>query len=231
MKRNRANEDVLAREYQLRFSKLQAYRDQVWKVLVRHFFQPMPGAKGRVLDLGCGWGEFINNLSAAKRFAMDLNPDARAHLDPAVQFIHQDCSETWPLDDASLDLVFTSNFLEHLPDKDHISKTLLEARRCLKPGGHLICLGPNIRYVPGAYWDFWDHYVPMTDRSLAEALRLSGFLVQQQVARFLPYSMSDKPPPPLVFVKLYLKLKPAWRIFGKQFLVIASRHPVASHQT
>jgi hypothetical protein len=27
--------------------------------------------------------------------------------------------------------------------------------------------------------------------------------------------------PPLWTVKLYLKLRPAWRLFGKQFLVIA----------
>jgi hypothetical protein len=44
-----------------------------------------------------------------------------------------------------------SNFLERLPDKAHVQRAA-EARRCLPPGGALICLGPNLRYVHGAYW-------------------------------------------------------------------------------
>ena len=41
----------------------------------------------------------------------------------------------------TLDVVFTSNFLEHLPDKASVERTVAEAQRCLKNGGLLICLG------------------------------------------------------------------------------------------
>src|SRR5258706_16479280 len=87
----------------------------------------------------------------------------------------------------ALDVVFTSNFLEHLPHKDAIRRTLLEVYRCLKPGGRFIAMGPNIKYVPGEYWDFFDHYVPLTELSLAEGLSNCGFGIERKVGRFLPY--------------------------------------------
>src|SRR2546423_14060919 len=100
---------------------------------------------------------------------MDLNPDAAQHLHPAVQLLAQDCSVRWLLPDNSLNIVFTSNFFEHLPDKTALGRTLDEIFRCLKPGGKLIAMGPNIKYLPGEYWDFWDHHLPLTETSLSEA--------------------------------------------------------------
>lgn len=85
---------------------------------------------------------------------MDLNADTKQHLGNDITLIHQDCSDTWQVESESLDVVFTSNFLEHLPDKPSVDGTIAEAYRCLKKGGRLICLGPNIKYVNGAYWDF-----------------------------------------------------------------------------
>src|SRR5262249_39433524 len=134
-----------------------------------------------------------------------------------------DCSAPWPLNQNSLDVVFTSNFFEHLPDKPALGRTLDEIRRCLKPGGRLIAMGPNIRYVPGAYWDFWDHYLPLTEKSLAEALDNRKFRLELSVDRFLPYTMTDGRQYPLVCLQLYLKLRWSWRFFGKQFLVVAAK--------
>ena len=56
---------------------------------------PPGAAGGRVLDLGCGYGEFINQVRARRKIAMDLNPDAPSHLAPGVEFLHQDCSVRW----------------------------------------------------------------------------------------------------------------------------------------
>src|SRR5690606_19974021 len=102
---------------------------------------------------------FINNIQAHRKLAMDLNPDASAHLAGNVEFLHQDSSAAWPLADNSLDVVFTSNFFEHLPDKECLSEPLRQALRCLNPGGRLIAVGPNIKYLHGEYWDFYDHHV------------------------------------------------------------------------
>jgi hypothetical protein len=58
---------------------------------------------------------------------------------------------------------------------------------------------------------------------LQEGLELTGFSVERKWARFLPYSMSQGFTPPLVFLRLYLRLRFLWPILGKQFLVLARR--------
>jgi SAM-dependent methyltransferase len=212
--------EQLQQEYSIRFSKIAAYRVKVWEILTRDFFSRWIAPTSTVLDLGCGWGEFSNQIKAAKKYGMDLNPESPTKLAPEVTFLHQDCSQPWELPDNHLDAVFTSNFFEHLPDKSSLARTLAQAFRCLKSGGCLIALGPNIKYLPGAYWDFWDHYLPLTELALKEGCELAGFKTEQVTARFLPYSMSQGFTPPLFFMQLYLKLPFAWRFFGKQFLVI-----------
>lgn len=217
----------LQREYALRFTAAAEYRRRVWSILTRDFFQQWVPRDGRVLDLGCGWGEFINQIEAREKLALDLNPDARERLDPSVQFCLQDCSQRWSVADDSLDVVFSSNFFEHLRSKDALRDTIMEARRCLKPGGRLICMGPNVRHLAGAYWDFWDHYLPLTERSMAELLRMQGYEVEMECDRFLPYTMVGQSEKPLFLVSWYVRMPFIWRFFGAQFLVIA-RKPLSA---
>lgn len=205
-----------------RFAGKTAYRSRVWSVLAPYFGRWIPSG-GAVLDLGAGYCEFINRADAAVKYAMDLNPDVHQQAAPGVTVLQQDCSEPWPLPEGALDAVFTSNFLEHLPDKAAVRVVLSNAYRCLKPGGLFIALGPNSKYLPGAYWDFFDHYVALTDLSLTEALTNCGFEIEKCTARFLPYTMSHGRQYPIWVLRLYLALPIAWRIFGKQFLIIAKR--------
>src|SRR5262245_13923018 len=86
-------------------------RDRVWKVLCRSFFDPLIGPDRVVLDLACGYGEFINNISARKRIAVDLNSDARGHLGPDVHFILSSATNLSDVQDGSIEVVFASNFL------------------------------------------------------------------------------------------------------------------------
>ena len=215
------DQDDLQRIYAQRFSSQIEYRNRVWSILVNHFFSKYIPRDASVLDLGCGYGEFINQVRAARKYGMDLNPDSPRHLKPDVKFLLQDCSQHWDIPDHSLDVVFTSNFFEHLPDKAALGKTLDEVRRCLKPGGCLVAMGPNIKLLPGAYWDFWDHYLPLTELSLREALENRGFTTELCMDRFLPYTMANKRPVSEFLIKVYLKIRPVWRFFGKQFLVVA----------
>lgn len=212
----------LAAGYRRRFEPHQDYRTRVWRVLVDQWFSRYVRPTDRVLDLGCGWGELINHLDAAERYGLDLNPDAAQHLSPDVTLLAQRADRPWDLPDGHLDVVLTSNFLEHLTDHDAVLTTLAEAHRCLRPGGTIVCLGPNLRVVRGAYWDYFDHHVPLTDRSMAEALELSGFGVEHRIARFLPYTMSGRREAPVALVSWYLRLPPLWRLLGGQFLVVAT---------
>jgi SAM-dependent methyltransferase len=217
------NAEELRRIYLQRFGQTAEYRNRVWQVLTAKFFNRWIPGNASILDLGCGYGEFINNIKADKKFAMDLNPDAPRHLTAAVGFFEQDCSTAWPLPENSLDTVFTSNFFEHLPNKQALKQTLRQAFRCLKPGGRLIAMGPNIKYLPGLYWDFFDHHTILTEASLGEVLEMEGYELQQVTPRFLPYTLVNAPEYPLFLLRIYLALPWLWWIKGRQFLVIAAK--------
>jgi SAM-dependent methyltransferase len=209
--------------YARRFDAVAEYRSSIWRVLVDGFFQARVRRDARVLDIGCGYGEFINLIDAREKFAIDLNPSARGHLNPDVRFFEQDCSLPWPIPDRSLDVVFTSNFFEHLPSKDSLRDTMAQAFRCLSPGGIIIAMGPNIRFLSGSYWDFWDHSLCLSERSLAEGLASIGYKIREQIPRFLPYSMSGKARYSPGLVRLYLRMPWIWPVFGRQFLVVAEK--------
>jgi SAM-dependent methyltransferase len=217
------NVQDLQQIYHRRFGQTAAYRNRVWRVLTVSFFNRWILPDAAVLDLGCGYGEFINNIQAGRKYAMDLNPDARKYLNPEVQLIEQDCSAEWQLGPNVLDVVFTSNFFEHLPSKAVLKQVLKQIFRCLKPGGRLIAVGPNIKYLPGLYWDFFDHHTILTESSLGEVLEIEGFWLEQVTARFLPYTLVNSPEYPLLLVKLYLAIPWLWWIKGRQFLVIARK--------
>jgi SAM-dependent methyltransferase len=210
--------------YKSRLEPNADYRRAVWDVLVSDFFSRFIAPDADVLDLCCGYGDFINAIQAQTRFAMDINPAARDKLNTGVRFFLQDCSEPWDhIPENSLDLVFTSNSIEHLPNKAAVAKTLSEAFRSLKPGGRFIAMGANIKHVPGRYWDFWDHQIPFTEKSLSEGLSANGFSIELCKGRFLPYTMSSGRQYPIICVKVYLALPFLWRVFGGQFLVVARK--------
>jgi SAM-dependent methyltransferase len=215
--------DELQKEYRRRFAAIESYRNRVWSRLVPAFFQDWVPTESAVLDLGCGYGEFINHVNARTKYAMDLNPDAGLRLNPDVKFFLHDCSVQWPLNPQSLDVIFTSNFFEHLPGKALLSQVVDNAGRCLRPNGRLICLGPNIRYLSGSYWDFWDHHIALSERSLQEMLELKGLQIVRVWKQFLPYTMSNGWQPPPVFVNFYLRLPWLWPLLGRQFLIIAKK--------
>ena len=72
-------------QYRQRFADAGDYRNALWRVLCDDFFQRYIATDATLLDLGCGWGEFSNNIRAGKKYAMDMNPDARARLNDDVE--------------------------------------------------------------------------------------------------------------------------------------------------
>ena len=209
--------------YQIRFSGLEKYRNAIWKILVKDFFSKWIPKGSAVLDLGCGYGEFINNVPDCERHAMDLNSDSGKHLDKDIHFHQQDCSKPWEIAPRSLDVIFSSNFFEHLPDKEALDQTIGHAMQALKPGGSLLAIGPNIAVLKGRYWDFWDHHIALSDQALAELLEIHGLEIKKAISRFLPYNMVRVKKRPLFLVSLYLRLPFLWPIWGKQFFLVATK--------
>ncbi len=216
--------DDLSSIYRKRFSNTGLdKRQRVWKVLCEHFFSKFVKPTDAVLDLACGYGEFINNIQAAKKYAVDLNPDSPSHLASGIVFQSAPATNLSFVADNQLDVVFTSNFLEHLKDKDECNAVLQEVRRTLKPGGKFVILGPNIRYAYREYWDYYDHYLPLSHLSLGEGLLINGYELEHVIDRFLPYTMNNDTPTADFLIKAYLALPFAWKIMGKQFLVVARK--------
>ena len=210
--------------YQHRFSAEDlAPKHATWKALCTNFFQKHIRASDRVVDIGAGYCEFINNIHAREKIAVDLNPDIKRFAAPEVRVINTSCTDIQQIESSSVDVVFMSNFLEHLPSKAMVLDTFREAWRILSPRGKIIVLQPNIRFLPGEYWDFFDHHTPLTDRSLVEALRLAGFEPTLVLPKFLPYTTKSRLPKGAVFLRLYLRLPLAWQILGKQALVVAEK--------
>jgi len=198
-------------------------RQRLWRVLCRHFFQRYVTETDTILELACGYGEFISNISAARKVAVDLNPDAASHLPPDVEFHRTDASRLDFIADDTIDLCFASNFFEHLTSKTALDRLLEEVRRVLRPGGLMVALQPNIKYAPGDYWDFYDHHLPLSHRSCAEAFHKADLEVVELIGRFLPFSTLSRLPQAPWLVRLYLGFKPAWRIIGRQFLIVGRK--------
>lgn len=196
---------------------------KIWKVLVEDFFQRWISPDDVVVDLGCGFGDFLNQVRCARRVGVDLNPAGRKYLAEGVEFHQGDVRELSFLADGTADLVFTSNLMEHLPDKRAVERMLTEVRRVLKPGGCFAALGPNLRFLPGTYWDFWDHVVPLTDRSVVELLECLDFRVRDCLPKFLPYTAGSSLPRGPFWVRMYLRFPLVWRLLGAQFLIRAGK--------
>ena len=212
--------------YKIRFSeKVLPRKNQIWKIICTNFLQKYINEHSIVVDVACGYGEFINNIHASKKIAIDLNPDAKNYLMSDVEFKLIKALNLSMIQKkrGGVDVVFTSNFLEHLPDKYTLDAFLDEVRAVLKPSGKYIILGPNLRYLPGEYWDFYDHHLGLTHLSLCEALKLKGFEIELCIDKFLPYTTQESLPTHPFFVWLYLHLPFLWKIFGKQFFIVARK--------
>lgn len=210
--------------YRHRFSAdTKQTKAKVWEVVVKDYLHRWIEPTDTVLDLGCGYGEFLNNVTSARRIGVDFNPDSKKHLQEEIEFHEGDVTDLSFLPDNSVNVIFTSNMLEHLRGKKEVEDLCTEARRVLTSGGHFIALGPNMRFLHGEYWDFWDHSVAITDRSLEELLQYLDFEIQQCHPQFLPYTTQSRYPQSPFLVKAYLRTPLAWRFMGKQFLVRAMK--------
>jgi len=218
----------LASLYANRFdAEDQAWKRRVWRILWERIFSKYVRPDDTVLDLGAGFCEFVNTAVAKRKIAVDLSEKLPEHAAKDVEVHCAPAQDLAFLRDGEVDVVFTSNFLEHLPNKDVLTSVVKEVRRVLKPGGKFVVMGPNIRYLPGLYWDYYDHHIALSERSLAELLAISSFEVEEVVPRFLPYTVKSGGPRWEWLVHLYLSARPfAWNLLGKQFLVVA-RRPLA----
>lgn len=210
--------------YQGRFSKQEVEdKSRIWEVLCKHFFQEYVSPNDTVLDLGAGYCDFINNIQCREKLAVDLNDDTPTLAHPNVTVQQASSTDLSFRVDESVDVVFTSNFLEHLRTKEEALQTFNEVHRVLKKGGLFLILQPNIRHVGFEYWDFFDHHIALTDKSLVEGLLIKDFKIKRVISKFLPFTTKSKIPQHPFLVWLYLKIPLVWQIMGKQSFLVAEK--------
>jgi ubiquinone/menaquinone biosynthesis C-methylase UbiE len=208
--------------YTNRFAGQMNFRKAMWQVLCREYFQKHILADNFVVEIGAGYCEFINSIRAAKKIAVDINPDTSKYAGSDVQVIQASSTDLKGISSDSVDRVFASNCFEHLSRTD-ILTTLAEIRRIIKTGGKMITLQPNFRYCYKDYYMFFDHISALDHRSMEEALVVNGFTIQTIIPRFLPYTSQGSLPKSLLLLRLYLRLPVLWKIFGGQMLIIATK--------
>jgi len=212
----------LEKIYQRRFGSEIVSRNRMWRILCNEFFQKYVTQDAVVLEIAAGYCEFINNIVAAKKIILDLNPDVIRFAAADVKVIISDSTNMSVVPENSCDVVFASNFFEHLTKED-IVKTIKEIRRVLKAGGRLLVLGPNIRFCYRDYWNFFDHLTPLDDRSLSEVIQINDFKIIESRPKFLPYTTKSKFPKTAFLIRLYLKVPILHYIFGKQLFIFAQK--------
>ena len=212
----------LKKIYARRFTPDLAYRAGMWRILCRDFFQDYVDRSSRVVEIGAGYCEFINNIEAAQRTAVDINPDLKQYTAPGVKAVLARTDRMRRVRSSSADVVFASNFFEHLT-REEIVGTLHEVHRVLAPGGRFMILQPNVRFCGRDYWMFFDHVTPIDDRALVEVLEVNGFEMVKVIPRFLPYSTKSALPRQYLLIRLSLRLPVLWRLFGQQSFLLGRK--------
>jgi SAM-dependent methyltransferase len=195
-------------------------RDVLWQVLWQSFFRHRIPENACVLDLGSGYGQFINNVVARRRIAIDSWPGFPAHLAPGVEAIVGDVTDLSMIGDGEVDYAFASNLFEHLTQAQ-LADALAALKKKLSPRGTLTILQPNYRYAFREYFDDYTHVSVWSHVSLADFLVANGFEIVELRPRFLPLTIKSWLPvwPLLISAYLASPLKP----LGKQMLVVATK--------
>ncbi|MDQ6838318.1 MAG: class I SAM-dependent methyltransferase [Actinomycetota bacterium] len=211
------------RLYNYRFRGVdQAVRQSVWNEIAADIHRRM-GSPRRILDPAAGRCEFVNALSGTERWVVDA-VDQADFRDPAVKAIIADIVDV-DLPTDYFDGIFVSNFLEHLATQEAVAQVLVKLRSSALPGGRIAVLGPNFKYCAREYFDCADHTLALSHVAVAEHLHAAGFEVSVIIPRYLPFSFRGVLPPSPTLTRTYLRLPLAWKLLGKQFLVLATKPP------
>ena len=152
-------------------------RGKVWRALWRHYFSKQVRPGDAVLDLGAGYGDFINNVEGArKRVALDIWPGLADHAAPGVEVLTGTSDELATLADGEIDYAFASNLFEHLTQAE-FAATLSGLARKLSPRGRLAILQPNYRFAYREYFDDYTHIAVYSHLSLKDFLEAHGWEV------------------------------------------------------
>jgi len=169
---------------------------------------PRYRANGRLLDVGCGSGDFLQKMKAIGWDVYGVEPGEQGALagqKRGLNIFHGTLEQA-EFPDAHFDFIRFEHVLEHVPDP---VATLREARRILRPGGQIRLMVPNWNSWPAqwfkSYWYHLDtprHLFWFTPETLAFAAQRGGLKVSSSnifpdysdIADSLIYLLEDRWP-------------------------------------
>ena len=140
-----------------------------------------------VIEVGCGDASFTTDLAkySTDVTAIDISAGQiaeNARLFPGIKFLQHDVSVRFPFPDASFDVAWCSEVLEHLFDPEF---ALREMHRILRPGGRLLVTVPyhgRFKNLLIALFKWDVHFAPAnphirfyTNNTLSRITRAAGF--------------------------------------------------------
>jgi SAM-dependent methyltransferase len=146
---------------------------------------------GRLLDVGCGRGEFLTAFAdlGFETAGIDISPAAPG-LSPQHEVAVVDLERNQaPFAPGTFDYMFSKSVLEHTR---HPVQVLHNASRCLKPGGLAVVMVPAWETgYSGSFYIDHTHITPFTLPALEDAMTLAGFeVLHGQLFYQLPFLWS-----------------------------------------
>ncbi len=195
-------------------------RRVLWQTLVACVFQKQIPLDAVVLELGAGYGDFINAVTARRRFAVDKWPGMVSHLEAGVEGLVTGITQLDGVPDNSVDYVFSSNCFEHASQSELVD-CLAQLRRKMKPGAMVSIIQPNFKYCYREYFDDYTHITIYTAQGLSDLLAANGFRIVRCWPRFLPLTLKSRLPVHPLLIRLYL-MSP-FKPMARQMLISAIR--------
>jgi len=216
--------DYVAVVYNEKDRPLTQYPDK----LAHHLFERFglqPGS--RLLDVGCGRGEFLKGFiqCGVDGYGVDQSLASQTYCPEATLKISDIENEGIPYEDNFFDVVYSKSVIEHFYYPERMVKEIF---RVLKPGGVVITLCPDWEFNYRIYFEDYTHRTPFMQSSLRDIFLIHGF-EQVSVERFrqlpvlweggrflLPLAELTR-----VLAPRFLKQHSKWVRFSKEIMLLA----------
>jgi len=127
----------------------------------QRFYLPFFEGCRRVVDLGCGDGDFVELLIEKGIDAVGVDSDpivARQARSQGVPIVEQDVLRYLEsVEDSGVDGIFSAHLVEHLPYQA-VYRLISQAYRVLRPGGRIALTTPNARALVSHLEMYWLHF-------------------------------------------------------------------------
>jgi ubiquinone/menaquinone biosynthesis C-methylase UbiE len=193
-------------------------RTVLWDTLCKKVFNSYVPEGGTVVELGAGWCDFINNIHAQKKIAVDIWPGIENHKSGDIETFVSDVTSIPFVADKSTDLIFASNLVEHLT-REQTLQMLEECARIISKNGYLILVQPNFRLSYKKYFDDYTHVAIWTDTGMVAFLESLGWTVAKAQGKFLPLTVKSKFPVSSLLIRVYLRSP--FKPLAGQMLIVA----------